>query len=158
MKKEMADALLQIMQDNAEPLGKWIAENGDALAALPDVIADADAQAAKVGELLKTGGLADFLSTPSLSGLGLLAYADVVDAQSKAMAGRNKGKKAREEVLALWDNSDWKDSNKSAASFAAWAYKQMRGEYDVDGNKVGKVPSVRTIANWINQHRPRKSK
>lgn len=157
MKKEMADALLQIMQDNAEPLGKWIAENGDALAALPDVIADADAQAAKVGELLKTGGLADFLSAPSLSGFGLLAYADIVSAQRSGKAGGNKGKKAREVVLELWDN-EWSGSKRHAGDFARWALIQLGGDYDKDGNKVGKVPSDRTIRKWINEDRLRQSK
>ncbi len=156
MKKEMADALLQAMQENAEPLGKWIADNGDVLAALPDVIADADAQAAKVGELLKTGSLADFLAAPSLSGLGLLAYAGIVDAQRSGKAGEKKGKKALEEVLALWDN-EWSGSKANAGAFARWAFRRLGGSYGPNGEKVGNTPAEKTIRKWINENRPRQS-
>ena len=66
-------------------------------------------------------------------------------------AGSNKGRAAREEVLALW-NDEWTGSRKNAGAFAKWAFARLGGKYGAAGEKVGNAPSERTIRKWINEN------
>lgn len=73
--------------------------------------------------------------------------------EAKAAGGRKKGKKWQEVVISAWEASDKKQS---VPQFATNFFRKNGGKYDEDGNKQGKIPSERTIANYIRAHKKKK--
>ncbi len=82
------------------------------------------------------------------------ATVGIVTKENKAAAGRKKGKRNKEKVIAAWEASNKK---RSIPAFAAYYFKQEGGSYDAEGKKQGAAPSVRTIERYIREHEKKKS-
>lgn len=79
---------------------------------------------------------------------------DIGIRESKAAGGRNKGKRDKKEIIAAWEISDKKIS---IPAFAKFYFHSQGGSYDVDGKKLGDVPSERTIASHLREYMRKKS-